>query len=69
MYTKLVDGQCVIICLCLDDMLFFGTSHDIVHKPKNFLAFKFDLKDIGKAMVTLGVKAVWKCDNVIFSQE
>ena len=37
-YIKLVNGECVIVCLYVDDMLIFCTSLDIVHDTKCFLA-------------------------------
>ena len=68
-YTKLVNGECVIICLYVDDMLIFATSLDIVHDTKRFLAYRFDMKDMGEASVILGVKVIRKCDSIILSQE
>ena len=43
-YNKLVNNECVIICLYVDDLLIFGTSHNIVHDTKCFLVSKFDMK-------------------------
>ena len=37
-YTKCIDRECVIIALYVDDMLIFGTSLDVVHSTKRFLA-------------------------------
>lgn len=48
-YTKLVNGDCVIICLYVDDMLIFGTSMSVVLETKSFLSSKFDMKDTGEA--------------------
>ena len=55
-YTKSIDNEYVIISLYVDDMLVFGTSMDVVYSTKRFLAFKFDMKDMGEASVILGVK-------------
>ena len=55
-YTKLVNNDCVIICLYVDDMLIFGTSMNVVNDTKLFLASNFDMKDLGEAKVILGVK-------------
>ena len=54
-YTKLLNGECVIICLYVDDMLIFSTCNDVVIITKSFLASKFDMKDMGEASVILGV--------------
>jgi len=34
-YTKSVNDDHVIICLCVDDMLIFGTCNDMVFKTKS----------------------------------
>ena len=40
-----------------------------VIKTKNFLASKFDMKDMGEARVILGVKIIRNGDNILLSQE
>ena len=67
-YTKFVNGDCVIICLYVNDMLIFGTCIDIVLRTKSFLASKFDMKDISEASVTLGIKIIRKRASIILSQ-
>jgi hypothetical protein len=57
-YTKTSDNEYVIISLYVDDMLIFGSSMNIVHSTKHFLASKFDMKDMGEASVILGIKIV-----------
>ena len=68
-YTKIVENECVIIYLYVDDMLIFCTSLNIVHKIKSFLASKFDMKDMGEASVILGVQIKRKSDSIILSQK
>jgi len=68
-YTKSENGECVIICLYVDDMLIFGTCIDIVSKTKLFLESKFEMKDTSEASVTLGVKVIRKGDSILLSQE
>ena len=46
----------VVIYLYVDDMLIFGTSLEIVCETKKFVGFKFDMKDLGKTEVNLGIK-------------
>ena len=55
-YNKLNNNDCVIICLYVDDLLIFRTSHDVVHDTKCFLASKFDIKILVRANVILGIK-------------
>nr|GEV57552.1 zinc finger, CCHC-type [Tanacetum cinerariifolium] len=49
-------GKCVIICLYVDDILIYDTDHNQVDKTKKFLSSKFSMKDIGEAVVILGIK-------------
>ena len=67
-YTKQVYSGCIIISLYVDDRLIFGTSLDLVHLTKQFLAFNFDKNDIGEAKVILGVKIIRNNNEMILSQ-
>ena len=69
MYTKCIDKECVIIALYIDDKLIFGTSLDIVHSTKRFLASQFYMKDMGEAKVMLSVKITRIGDSIMISQE
>ena len=55
-YTKMENDECVIIYFYVDDMLIFGTNMNAMIKTKNFLASKFDMKDMGEARVISVVK-------------
>ena len=55
-YSKFINNEGVIICLYVDDLLIFGTSLDVVHDAKHFLASNFDMKDLGEANIILGIK-------------
>jgi len=68
-YTKSENGECVIMCLYVDDMLIFGSCIDIVSKTKLFLESKFEMKDMGETNVILGVKVIRKGDSILLSQE
>ena len=46
----------VIICLYVDDLLIFGTSNNVMHDTKCFLASKFDMKILVQANVILGLR-------------
>jgi len=68
-YSKYENGECVIICLYVDDMLIFGTCIDIVSRTKLFLGSKFEMKDMDEANVILGVRIIRKGDSISLSQE
>ena len=68
-YTKTIDNENVIISLYVDDMLIFGSSMNIVHSTKYFLASKFDMKDMGVASVILGIKIIRRNNSIMLTQE
>ena len=68
-YSKFENGDCVIICLYVDDMLIFGTCNEIVARTKLFLGSNFEMKDMGEANVILGVRIIRKGDSILLSQE
>ena len=55
-YNKLNNNEGVIICLYVDDLLIFGTSNNVMHDTKCFLASKFDMKILVQANVILGLR-------------
>ena len=67
-YSKFNNNEGFIICLYVDDLLIFGTSHNVVHDTKSFLAFKFDMKDLGEANVIFGIKILRDNDCITLSQ-
>nr|GEY32046.1 retrotransposon protein, putative, Ty1-copia subclass [Tanacetum cinerariifolium] len=68
-YSKFdASGKGVIICLYVDDMLIFGTDQDQVNKTNEFLSSKFDMKDLGKAEVILGVRIKRGNNGISISQ-
>jgi hypothetical protein len=48
----------VILCLYVDDILFFGTSLEVIKEVKDFLSQKFEMKDLGEADVILNIKLI-----------
>ena len=56
-YNKIVNDDCVIICLYVDDMLICGTSMCIILEIKSLLASNFDMKDMGEAKLFLVLKS------------
>ena len=67
-YTKLINNECVIISLYVDDMLIFGTCLNIVLSTKQFLVFNFDMKNLGEANVILGIKIIRNDSGIMLSQ-
>jgi len=67
MYTKFENGECVIICVYIDDMLLFSTCNDIVPRIKLFMGSKFEMKDMGETNVILRVRVIRKGDSILLS--
>jgi len=42
-----IDGNIVILCLYVDDILIFGSDMQIINDIKYFLSQNFDMKDLG----------------------
>ena len=66
-YSKVVDGRCVVVCLYVDDLLIFASDLDLVRDVKNFLSSKFDMKDLGEANVILGIKLTKSISGITLS--
>ena len=68
-YNKYENNTSVVICLYVDDMLIFGTSLEVLCETKKFLGSKFDMKDLGKVEVILGIKITRTPNELKLSQE
>ncbi|KAK6147374.1 hypothetical protein DH2020_018286 [Rehmannia glutinosa] len=68
-YQRISGSKICFLVLYVDDMLIFGTKIDLIYKSKEFLASKFDMKDMGEAKVILGVKIIRNDDGIMLSQE
>ena len=55
-YYKSENDICTIICLYVDDLLIFGLNIYAINSVKSLLSASFDMKDLGKASVILGIK-------------
>ncbi|KAJ9556753.1 hypothetical protein OSB04_011367 [Centaurea solstitialis] len=67
-YVKQYKNACVIICLYVDDMLIMGTNLDVINQTKRMLNSSFDMKDLGRADVILGIKIHQNSEGYILSQ-
>ena len=64
LYQKQVDGQLYLLCLYMDDILILASDLNLVNDVKNFLSHHFDIKDLGKAELILGMKII-RTNNLI----
>ena len=56
MHSKLIDSECMIICIYVNDLLIFGTNVHIVNEIKKLLSSHFEMKDMEEANEILGIK-------------
>jgi hypothetical protein len=55
-YYQYGGGEGVILCLYVDDILFLGTSLNVIKDTKDFLSHNFEMKDLREADVILNIK-------------
>ena len=68
MYYRYGGGAGIILCLCVDDILIFGTNIDAINEVKSFLSKNFDMKDLGEADVILNIKLIKDENGITLSQ-
>jgi hypothetical protein len=57
------EGEGVILCLYVDDILIFGTSLNVIKEVKEFLSNSFEMKDLGVADIILNIKLLRECSG------
>ncbi|CAM8963436.1 unnamed protein product [Rhodiola kirilowii] len=67
-YIKTTEHGYVILCLYVDDILIVGSDENFVKSTKAILNSKFDMKDMGRADVILGIKITRTTDEFVLSQ-
>uniref|UniRef100_H3HA46 Integrase catalytic domain-containing protein n=1 Tax=Phytophthora ramorum TaxID=164328 RepID=H3HA46_PHYRM len=58
LYIKVVDGQCVLVLVYVDDVLITGSSHELIARTKTDLKTRFEMTDSGKCAFVLGIELV-----------
>ena len=67
-YTKIVENECIIVCLYEDDMLILETNIEVIKSTKGMLSNNFDMKDLGIADVIFRIKITRTLDGINISQ-
>jgi hypothetical protein len=62
------EGEGVILCLYIYDILIFCTNMKVIYEVKSFLSKSFDMKDLGQADVILNVKLIKNESEITLSQ-
>ena len=64
----MIGDKCVILCLYVDDILIFGFNINVIYETKSYLSKNFDMKDLGKADVILGIKIIRTSSGITLFQ-
>ena len=68
MYYRHGEGEYVILCLYVDDILIFGTNIDAINEVKSFVSKSFDMKDLREVDVILNIKLIKEDSGITLSQ-
>ncbi|GMF31650.1 unnamed protein product [Phytophthora fragariaefolia] len=69
LYIKVIDGECVLLLVYVDDVLVTGSSADLIAEVKRQLKSRFEMTDSGKCSYSLGIEVVDNADvSVTLSQ-
>jgi hypothetical protein len=55
-YYRYVEGEGLILCLYVDDILIFENNINVIKEVKDFLSSNFEMKDLREADVILNIK-------------
>ena len=55
-YYRYGEGEGVIRCLYVDDILIFGNNINVIKEVKDFLSSNFEMKDLGEVDIILNIK-------------
>jgi hypothetical protein len=67
-YYRHGEGERVLLCLYVDDILIFSTNIDVINEVKSFLSKSFDIKDLGEVYVILSIKLIKADGGITLSQ-
>ncbi|KAE8962878.1 hypothetical protein PR003_g28787, partial [Phytophthora rubi] len=65
LYIKVVDGECVLLLVYVDDVLVTGTSAEMIAEVKHQLKSRFEMTDSGKCSFILGIEVVHNADGSV----
>nr|KYP72323.1 Retrovirus-related Pol polyprotein from transposon TNT 1-94 [Cajanus cajan] len=65
---KFDDNSCVILYLCVDDILIFGSNLHVINDVKSLLSSNFEMKDLGLVDIILGIKLIKNHDSIVLTQ-
>ena len=68
LYIKIKDGDAIIICVYVDDLIFIGSNPSMFKEFKNAMTREFEMTDIGPMAYYLGILVKQKEKGIFISQ-
>uniref|UniRef100_A0AAV1TKD9 Reverse transcriptase Ty1/copia-type domain-containing protein n=1 Tax=Peronospora matthiolae TaxID=2874970 RepID=A0AAV1TKD9_9STRA len=65
LYIRIVEGQCVLLLVYVDDVLITGRSCDLIARTKTDLKTRFEMTDSGKCAFVLGIELLDGADGSV----
>ncbi|KAL5566704.1 hypothetical protein UlMin_029868 [Ulmus minor] len=69
LYVKVKDGDILIVCLYVDDLIFTGSNPRMFDDFKKVMTREFEMTDIGLMAYYLGIEVKQKEEGIFISQE
>ncbi|KAH9768833.1 hypothetical protein KPL71_011754 [Citrus sinensis] len=69
LYVKEKDGDILIVCLYVDDLIFTGSNPSLFEEFKRVMIKEFEMTDIGLMAYFLGIEVKQKEEGIFISQE
>ena len=69
LYVKEKDGDILIVCLYVDDLIFTGSNPSLFEEFKRVMIKEFEMTDIGLMAYYLGIEVKQKEEGIFISQE
>ncbi|KAM1651788.1 hypothetical protein ACFX1X_004522 [Malus domestica] len=69
LYVKVKDGDILIVCLYVDDLIFSGSNPSMYEEFKRVMTKEFEMTDIGLMAYYLGIEVKQNEEDIFISQE
>ncbi|KAM2949577.1 hypothetical protein FF1_036456 [Malus domestica] len=69
LYVKVKDGDILIVCLYVDDLIFTGSNLSMYEEFKRVMTKEFEITDIGLMAYYLGIEVKQNKEDIFISQE
>lgn len=69
LYVKIKDGDILIVCIYVDDLIFIGSNPIMFEEFKKAMIKEFEMTDIGLMSYYLGIEVKRKEEGIFISQQ